>query len=282
MAARLPDGACCLSGGGCAVLKVQYCAMIGGAAHPYKTCEQVWCGIRACCFPAPGYGCEDLPEEECIARGGMQAHSDRSCADNACDVACCKLGHAGVECTVEDAQDCRTTFGTVQWDYDTCDPDPCKRGACCLCRGQCAEWPGMTHTGCDAEGGLWWGDTCEHIQQITPCAADRMRSCRHARFSVSRDTTGTPLDSLRYRPISTDLMEPHEYTRGPVGENCRTWFGNVSATRGAWACGQWNKDNPATKQYVPLQVRIDPVTGRGSFWTSYRPVCPEYEQAGEN
>jgi len=228
---------------------------------------------KVCCLPR-GECTLSSSETNCTSLGGVYDSSHSACTPDSCEAACCLPDG---RCANARVTWCRDMEGEVHWGKN-CSENPCPAipKPCCLCRGQCQ----MTSEGeCGLLGGVWQeaysdcataANRCNELNVLPPC--------RHARFTVSRDQT----DATRYRPRSIDLMEPHEYERGPAGTNCRTWFGNVSATRGAWACGQWNKDNPATKQYVPLQVRIDPVTGRGSFWTSYRPVCPEYEEAGVN
>ena len=259
------------------------CEECGGWPHPDATsCSPDPCGGTVpCCLPDRPYGCTLMDSSECLGIGGIIPEGASSCVGDPCNTACCLRGFPNdTRCWVTPVQLCiNSDHGEPQWGVQSCDPNPCEPdGACCLCRQQCLD---LTETLCTTMGGAWHrGTTCASYQESCPVTVKP--PCRHARFSLSRDTTSGPMESLRYRPVSIDLMNPHEYERGPEGTNCRNWWGNVSAAKGAWACGQWNKDNPATKQYVPLQVNIDPVTGMGSFWTSYRPVCPEYEQAGVN
>ena len=269
---KRPDGACCTANCVCVYTKLAFCLdSYNGIPHGNQTCADTDCGERACCLPGPPPHCEIMCPVECRDAGGLRAPS-HSCDPDPCEVPCCEWGPDGVTCSMRQAVDCAADGGIVKWDHASCEPDPCDDGACCLCRGQCKDMIGGAGW-CAQENGEWHEHTtCEHLQQTQACLTDRKRTCQHAQFSVTPDILADP---MRYRPISIDLMDPHEYVRGPEHANCRQWWGNVSAEHGAWSCGQWDMNVPATMLHFRLQVMIDD-TGRGRFWTEYRPVCPEY------
>lgn len=191
--------------------------------------------------------------------------------------ACCTVT---AECYVTTWDFCKEHGGTPMEYTRRCDPNPCPEDPmpCCLCRGQCII---LKPSECRAIHGLpkiAYDGRCQYAHCDAENIQDEIeRPCRAVRFGVGRDLkTGTSEAFLRYRPISQEPANPHEYTRVVGDDNCRTWWGNVSATDGAWTCWQWNRDDVETKAYTRLPVMIDPVTGQGRFWSTYKPVCPEY------
>jgi len=277
-----PSGlvACCFSDGTpedtahCEMMQsTSACTECGGWPAEGGTCTPDPCGPQPCCLPNAPYECAMLSPTECQEQGGTVAPAP-NCEDDPCRTACCfDAIPPPYNCLDTPVKLCEHDNGRVVWG-ERCEEFPCEPpGACCLCRGQCVD---MKQPMCATFGGEWKENVlCEHLQQWDPCPVDAERPCRAARFAVLVPDwfSGQP---TRYVPMSLDSMNPHEYVRGPIDANCRTWHANVSAVHGAWSCGQWDMEKPETKTHFQLNARIDDTTGRGSFWTRYRPVCPEY------
>ena len=258
-------GACCK--GGCHAMFRDECEDIGGEFHQGEICTpESPCPKHPCCWPERPYQCVMLYPDVCEELGGALVGPDfHECTPDLCTTACCLPNGT---CANSLATWCKQQGGTVMWG-ESCTADLCDiPSACCLCRGQCVD---TSEGACDSMGGEWTrGVVCENQQP--QCDPMRKVPCRAARFSVGIDPNGDP---ELYVPISEGEMNPHEYERGVGVTNCRTWRGNISATEGAWTCGQWDRDKPETKTYIRLPVMID-ATGMAHFWTTYRPTCPEY------
>jgi len=288
------------SQGGCDYYGIPGLISYGSRESCYAGCIPRW---KVCCR---GDDCENRWPSDCIDNRGIPItqwassmdapgeyqpacyHAYEDLGGNVCaDTFACCLDGGG--CDVRTPASCFSDNGIIgEWpdpeNHPLSAPKTCEEATCpdlpvlcCLCDGQCRKNVASTTFACLRHDGkpITWSASCDLVGSW--CANENVqRGCKFARFALSRDMTGTPLDSLKYRPLSIDLMAPHEYRNGPERDNCRPWFANVSAEHGYWTCGQRDKDVAATKQYFKLYMSIDAVTGVGTLWAKYRPVCPEY------
>ncbi len=112
--------------------------------------------LGACCLP--DQTCLDVPEVECIARGGEYMGDGSDCASATCQPtgACCLPDGACISAT---ESDCAAQGGVHQGVDVTCETAECPAtGACCFPDGACET---RTEAQCDSEEGVYQGDGVE-------------------------------------------------------------------------------------------------------------------------
>jgi hypothetical protein len=119
--------------------------------------------LGACCLP--DQSCLDVPEVECLARGGAYLGDGTECATAACRPAgACCLGDGS--CVSTDEADCGAQGGAYQGDGTTCDAVTCPAtGACCFADGSCEA---LTEAQCAEQGGEYQGDDVDCAEANCP------------------------------------------------------------------------------------------------------------------
>ncbi len=253
----------------CASVDASHCWMMPGFVCEARPCQQF---RFACCTQS---GCTVRTWDDCINQLRGIPMPDRTCTPDPCDTWACCWGDGSGNCSNRTLEMCRSGGGTWKFEQRCEDiPDPCPPGAaCCVCRSQCLNTPSRSE--CSKHNGVWIGirtcqggglSDCEHQHP------DLKPPCGGARFKLTRDQVR---DDNRFRPMSVDQMNADELVVGGLLNDCRLQWGNVSAKRGAWTCGQWDMTEAETKKNYPLRLSLD-TNGRAVFHTRYRQTCRRY------
>lgn len=217
-------GACCLLDGTCQVLLESQCD--GMFMGDQTTCDEVECPspTGACCFEATG-GCVDLPEDDCVAAGGIPQGAGVRCTDIVCfPIGACCLPDGSCQDELS-PEDCLLLEGVFQGDATACATTECPEpvGACCFATGFCLD---LTLAECDAAGASWVGagTACDAAPVIVVQPEDQV-ACdgESASFSVIACASGPlayqwRLDGEAIAGATEPLLTIDPVTPADVGE----------------------------------------------------------------
>jgi hypothetical protein len=143
-----PQGACCLTSGGCQIKTQSECNSMGGNYRGNgTTCGASTCD-GACCFPDGT--CTQVNQGSCTSGGGSFKGVGVACTPGLCLGACCLANGSCSDAQPPNA--CAAAGGVYKGDGTTCGGTPCT-GACCFLNGSCQQ---LTLAQCNSQQNTTW------------------------------------------------------------------------------------------------------------------------------